>query len=398
MILRKYKDFCQLFFGRLISNCGDSIYTIVLSWYVLEVTNSAWYVGILNFLIFIPNIFSFVFGKKIDSLPKKYLLLFLEWAQLLAVLGIILGISLSGINAKLSLSIIFLCVFIASTVGLNTYTVQDALVPKIVPTKDLAKAEMYMSVAYNGTEYVFTAISGFLLSVISYIPLLFIDVLTFLSSILLFRKISFEEKIEKTNEETDFLSGLRFIWKNKVVFSITLGGAIVNFLFGGFNVYQLLIAKDVGNSAFYGLLVSACAVGTLLGTTVVANVVLQKFSLGQAFWMATAIFGVGIGSTALVHSSLVLLIIWFCSCLFLGVTHVAQKPILQTEIPNEHLGEVFSAFYTVNIPTLAIGSLFFGFVAKFLSWRLFLVLFAIAFIFISLLYFSNKKLRQYNIS
>ncbi len=398
MILRKYKDFCQLFFGRLISNCGDSIYTIVLSWYVLEVTNSAWYVGILNFLIFIPNIFSFVFGKKIDSLPKKYLLIFLEWAQLLAVLGIILGISLSGINAKLSLSIIFLCVFIASTVGLNTYTVQDALVPKIVPTKDLAKAEMYMSVAYNGTEYVFTAISGFLLSVISYIPLLFIDVLTFLSSILLFRKISFEEKIEKTNEEADFLSGLRFIWKNKVVFSITLGGAIVNFLFGGFNVYQLLIAKDVGNSAFYGLLVSACAVGTLLGTTVVANVVLQKFSLGQAFWMATATFGVGIGSTALVHSSLVLLIIWFCSCLFLGVTHVAQKPILQTEIPNEHLGEVFSAFYTVNIPTLAIGSLFFGFVAEFLSWRLFLVLFAIAFIFISLLYFSNKKLRQYNIS
>ena len=365
---------------------------------MLEVTNSAWYVGILNFLIFIPNIFSFVFGKKIDSLPKKYLLIFLEWAQLLAVLGIILGISLNGINTKLSLSIIFLCVFIASTVGLNTYTVQDALVPKIVPTKDLAKAEMYMSVAYNGTEYVFTAISGFLLSVISYIPLLFIDVFTFLSSILLFRKISFEEKIEKTSEEADFLSGLRFIWKNKVVFSITLGGAIVNFLFGGFNVYQLLIAKDVGNSAFYGLLVSACAVGTLLGTTVLANVVLQKFSLGQAFWMATAIFGVGIGSTALVHNSLVLLIIWFCSCLFLGVTHVAQKPILQTEIPNEHLGEVFSAFYTVNIPTLAIGSLFFGFVAKFLSWRLFLVLFAIAFIFISLLYFSNKKLRQYNIS
>jgi len=196
MILRKYKDFCQLFLGRLISNCGDSIYTIVLSWYVLEMTNSAWYVGVLNFLIFIPNTFSFIFGKKIDSLPKKHLLVFLELAQLLAVLGIVLGIALRGVNANLSLAIIFSCVFIASTVGLNTYTVQDALVPKIVPTKDLAKAEMYMSVAYNGTEYVFTAISGFLLSVLSYIPLLLIDVLTFLSSILLFRQISFKEKIE----------------------------------------------------------------------------------------------------------------------------------------------------------------------------------------------------------
>ncbi|WP_431770165.1 MFS transporter [Streptococcus gallolyticus] len=398
MILRKYKDFCQLFLGRLISNCGDSIYTIVLSWYVLEMTNSAWYVGVLNFLIFIPNTFSFIFGKKIDSLPKKHLLVFLELAQLLAVLGIVLGIALRGVNANLSLAIIFSCVFIASTVGLNTYTVQDALVPKIVPTKDLAKAEMYMSVAYNGTEYVFTAISGFLLSMLSYIPLLLIDVLTFLSSILLFRQISFKEKIEKTREQTDFWSGLRFIWQNKVVFSITLGGAIVNFLFGGFNVYQLLIAKDVGNSAFYGLLVSACAVGTLLGTTVVANFVLQKFSLGQAFWLATAIFGIGIGSTAMVHSRLVLLLIWFVSCLFLGITHVAQKPILQTEIPDEHLGEVFSAFYTVTIPTLAIGSLIFGYVAKTMSWRLFLVLFAMALLLVSLLYFSNRKLRHYDIS
>lgn len=398
MILRKYKDFCQLFLGRLISNCGDSIYTIVLSWYVLEMTNSAWYVGVLNFLIFIPNTFSFIFGKKIDSLPKKHLLVFLELAQLLAVLGIVLGIALRGVNANLSLAIIFSCVFIASTVGLNTYTVQDALVPKIVPTKDLAKAEMYMSVAYNGTEYVFTAISGFLLSVLSYIPLLLIDVLTFLSSILLFRQISFKEKIEKTREQTDFWSGLRFIWQNRVVFSITLGGAIVNFLFGGFNVYQLLIAKDVGNSAFYGLLVSACAVGTLLGTTVVANFVLQKFSLGQAFWLATAIFGIGIGSTAMVHSRLVLLLIWFISCLFLGITHVAQKPILQTEIPDEHLGEVFSAFYTVTIPTLAIGSLIFGYAAKTMSWRLFLVLFAMALLLVSLLYFSNRKLRHYDIS
>lgn len=139
MILKKYKDFSHVFLGRLISNCGDSIYTIVLSWYVLEMTNSAWHVGLLNFLIFIPNTFSFVFGKKIDSHPKKFLLVLLEWAQLLAVLGIIMGMCLKDINTNLSLAIIFTCVFIASTVGLNTYTVQDALVPKIVASKDLEK-------------------------------------------------------------------------------------------------------------------------------------------------------------------------------------------------------------------------------------------------------------------
>lgn len=398
MILRKNRDFCQLFFGRLISNCGDSIYTIVLSWYILEITGNALYVGILNFLIFVPNTFSFIFGKKIDILPKKYLLIYLEWVQLLAVLGIILGISLKSINSTFSLTIIFSCVFIASTVGLNTYTVQDSLVPKIVSAKDLAKAEMYMSVAYNGIEYVFTAISGFLLSMMGYVPLLFIDIFTFFMSILFFRKISFDEKIEYTNEHTDFLSGLKFIWKNKVIFSITLGASIINFLFGGLNVYQLLIARDVGNSAFYGLLVSSGAVGTLLGTTVAANFVLKKLNLGQSFWIATAIFGIGMGLIALVHDNTILLLIWFISCIFLGITHVAQKPILQTEIPDKHLGEVFSAFYSITIPTIAIGSLFFGYIATILSWRIFLVLFALSLILVSLLYFSNNQLRSYDIS
>ncbi|MEI5579275.1 hypothetical protein, partial [Streptomyces brasiliscabiei] len=88
----------QLFWGRLISNCGDTIYTIVLSWYVLEVTKSPFYVGLLNFLIFIPNTFSFVFGKKIDTLSKKSLLIILELSQLLAILGVICGIALRDIN------------------------------------------------------------------------------------------------------------------------------------------------------------------------------------------------------------------------------------------------------------------------------------------------------------
>ncbi|HEK9522371.1 TPA: MFS transporter, partial [Streptococcus equi subsp. equi] len=170
-------------------------------------------------------------------------------------------------------------------------------------------------------------------------------------------------------------SGLRFIWHNKVVLAITLGGAIANFLFASLNVYQLLIAREVGNSAFYGLLVSVSAIGTLVGTTFVANLVLQKLSVGKAFWLATTLLGTGIGLTALVPNRFGLLLLWFLSCLFLGITHVTQKPILRTEIPDEHLGEVFSAFYTVTIPTLALGSL----------------------ILISLLYFSNKMLRQYDI-
>ncbi|EFS01880.1 major facilitator family protein, partial [Listeria seeligeri FSL S4-171] len=58
----KNKNFRYLWQGRLISNAGDSIYYIVLSWYILTITNDSFWVGIVNFAIFIPNIFSFLFG------------------------------------------------------------------------------------------------------------------------------------------------------------------------------------------------------------------------------------------------------------------------------------------------------------------------------------------------
>lgn len=398
-MLKKYKDFSMLFFGRLISNCGDSIYAIILSWYMLEVTKSAWSVGLLNFLIFIPNTFAFIFGKKIDSSPKKKLLIVLEFIQLLAVAGILVGISIRNAHENLSLSLIFVCVFIASTVGLNTYTVQDALVPKLVRLHDLPKAEMYMSFAYSGTEYLFSAISGFLLSAISYIPLLIIDIFTFLGSILFFKRIKFEEKIEQTeDEDSDVLSGLRFILRNKVAFALTFGAAFANFLFGGLNVYELLIAKELGGPGLYGLIVAAGAVGALLGSTVICNYVLKKLTIGKTLWIATILFAVGIGATAFAKNQVSLLIIWLLTFVFLGITGVIQKPILQAEIPENRRGAVFSAYYTVSIPTLAIGSLFFGFIAKFLTWRGFIFVFAIGTILLGLLYFLTKPLRRYNLS
>lgn len=67
----KNQNFKYLWFGRLTSNAGDSIYYIVLSWYILQTTNSSFWVGILNFAIFIPNIFSFLFGHFIDSHDNK---------------------------------------------------------------------------------------------------------------------------------------------------------------------------------------------------------------------------------------------------------------------------------------------------------------------------------------
>ncbi|EHD1636659.1 MFS transporter [Listeria monocytogenes] len=74
----KNKNFRYLWLGRLISNAGDSMYYIVLSWYILTLTNNSFWVGVVNFAIFIPNIFSFLFGHWIDTHSKKKILTFMR--------------------------------------------------------------------------------------------------------------------------------------------------------------------------------------------------------------------------------------------------------------------------------------------------------------------------------
>ena len=72
------QNFKRLFIGRSISNVGDSLYAIGLSWYIFSLTNSSLWVGILNFALFIPNLFSFLLGDFIERTNKRKLLVFIE--------------------------------------------------------------------------------------------------------------------------------------------------------------------------------------------------------------------------------------------------------------------------------------------------------------------------------
>ncbi|WP_262393256.1 hypothetical protein [Sporolactobacillus inulinus] len=49
------KNFIALFFGRLISNIGDSLYYIAAMWLAYELGGSAFYAGLAGFLTLLPE-------------------------------------------------------------------------------------------------------------------------------------------------------------------------------------------------------------------------------------------------------------------------------------------------------------------------------------------------------
>lgn len=394
----KNKNFRYLWLGRLISNAGDSMYYIVLSWYILTLTNNSFWVGIVNFAIFIPNIFSFLFGHWIDTHSKKRSLLLCEFGQLFAILIMVISILLDFQSPLL------LCIlaFLASLFGMNTYTIQDAMTPFIIKKEQLASAQSYMSVAYNGTEYLFNALTGFLINIFSTITLLVANIFTFLFAIFSFSKI--KEPTDANNKEPEpFLKnvfkGFIELFQNKTILFIAIGGGMANFMFGGLNVYQVLIAKEQGSAIVLGLLTSTMAIGTLIGSTLLATLLLKFMKIGKVLTLCTLMFGLTmLISSYFVNSSLIIFI-WGIASTFLGVTHVVQKPFFQVLIQKEHLGKVFSALYSLSVATLPIGALLFGYFSSHnLNSSTFLLIFGGTYLLISFIYFVNKHIFKFTIS
>lgn len=382
----------MLWTGRLVSNIGDSIYAIVLSWFILEITQSALWVGILNFAIFVPNVFAFIFGQIIDKSNKKKALILAEIGQLVPITIIAIMIFIELFNPW----IICILVFIAATFGMNTYIIQDALVPQIVEEQDLPRAQTYLSFAYSGTDYLFNALAGVLISLLSYFQLIIINIFSFLLSIIFFRKIKYEtatDNNDPVSEKFNLFEGFRFILKNNLLLIITVCSLVINFVFGGLNVYQVLIAHAMGGAQYLGLLASLGAIGSLLGSSIIANVIFKYIPVGKVLVIFHLLSGLLFIMTSLVTTHKILFLsFWLLSFMMLGVTQVIQVPVLQKLIPSQKIGTVMSSFYTLTVTSLPLGALFFGTIGENLSGRIFLAIFGITLFLISVCYFSSKNI------
>ncbi|RDX02440.1 MFS transporter [Listeria kieliensis] len=395
----KNQNFKYLWLGRLVSNAGDSIYYMVLSWYILQITKDSFWVGLINFAIFIPNVFSFVFGHWIDRGRKKKALMLLETGQLVSVAMMALTIGL-GVTSPILLAIL---AFLAASFGMNTYAIQDALMPKIVARKDLPSAQRYMSFAYNGTEYLFNAVTGFLIQLFSTVTLLLMNVVSFIGAIVSFWKLEDVEKKESLKQEdegsfkTNLFKGFSEIWRNRAILLIVSCGGLANFLFGGLNVYQVLIADEQGSAIILGLLTSSMAIGTLIGSTVGAALFARFMSLGKTLTLATSLYGVCIVISGFYAHSVGIIVGLGIANLFLGITHVVQKPFFQVLVPEKHLGKVFTAAASSGVAALPAGSLFFGIFSDYISSSYFLYLFGAIYLMIGIIYWKNKAIFQFHL-
>lgn len=189
-------------------------------------------------------------------------------------------------------------------------------------------------------------------------PTLIVDSLTFFCSFFLLFSIRHEEIHVTAKKEpasfkailADIREGLHFIFHEKEVFFLLTIAAFVNFFIAAFNYLIPFSNQLFDDKTSYALLLSMGAAGSILG----AIFARRLFQNSRNSILLTLAFS-GLGIAAITPMSLLHFPIFLITAgnlifeFFLTIFNIHFFSMVQTKVPNELLGRVFSSIFTVAV-------------------------------------------------
>ena len=368
-IALRHRNFRLFWFGQLISLTGTWMQSIGQAWLVLQLTHSAWLLGVVGALQFLPVMLLSLFGGVLaDRLPKRKVLLFTQsFAMLQATVLWILVVS-GHIQ-------IWEVLVLASLLGLtNSFDMptRQAFVVEMVGREDLPNAIALNSSVFNMARVVGPGLGGLIIAFLGIAPLFLLNAISFVPVIVGLALIRSNElhalaKRSTTSAETSKQStfqslreGLTYVVHTPSVLLIIAVIGIIS-LFGiNFNVILPLFATDVLHSGAlgFGFLSAAFGLGALCSALWLAwgN---RKPSV-QYLLIAALVFSVFEVFFALSHLYVLSLILIAAVGFAMIAFSANSNTALQTVTPDHLRGRVLSVYMVVFAGSVPLGNLFTG--------------------------------------
>src|SRR5260370_28187942 len=200
----RHRNFRLFWFGQLISLIGTWMQSIGQAWLVLELTHSAWLLGVVGALQFLRIMLLSLFGGVLaDRLPKRKVLLFTQSFAMLqaAVLWILVA------SGHIQIwEVLVLASLLGLTNSLDMPTGQ-VFVVEMVGREDLPNAIALNSSVFNMARVVGPGLGGLIIAFLGITPLFLLNAISFVPVIVGLALIRMNElyalaKRTTTNGET----------------------------------------------------------------------------------------------------------------------------------------------------------------------------------------------------
>ena len=363
----RHRNFRLFYTGQAISLLGSWMQAVALSWLVLILTNSSFYLGLVSALQSLPIlIFSFLGGVVADQ-ARKHRLLFATQGGMMAV-----AIALGSLVAFDLVTIWVLCllVFLAGTALAFDIPIRQAFIVELVGKPDLPNAIALNSTMFNGTRVMGPALAGLLIGQVGLSNCFLINALSFLGVLLalFWMKLPPPEDIPRTSIR-EALGELRdFVRENHDLKLILILMTAVAILGHSYYVLVPILARDVlgAGPQGFGLLMAVSGLGAFSGGLALARRLTRRPPM-PSFLGGLALFLLGLLALSLVRDYYLAL----GAMALIGVGMVTQlstgNSLLQLNVPDQMRGRIMSLFSLIIIGSVPFGSMLYGIVATYLG-------------------------------
>jgi MFS family permease len=269
--LRNY-DFRMFWSGNFLSNIGTWMQNVAQSWLVLTLTaNSAFWLGVVSFAGSIPFLLFTLFGGVVaDRVDKRRLLLVTQ--SIMMVLAFILA-TLTWLKVITVWELVVLAFLNGMAMAMNAPSYQ-ALVPRLVPRKDLTNAIALNSAQFNLSRILGPTLGGYAMALLGMAGNFYLNGLSFLAVLWALTRIRYpaEEERDHPGLMDSLRQGFTYLRGEPQMYVLVWMTAVTSFLVIPFITFIPFFARMQLNLGETGLgwLLAFSGFGSVTGAVSVA--------------------------------------------------------------------------------------------------------------------------------
>lgn len=354
-------DFARLWVAQASSQMGDRVHQLALMWWTMQATGSLAYTGAVLIATTLPAVLlSPVAGALADRWPRQPLMLGCDGLRALLTLGL----AYLALTNQLTFPIVMVAsAMLAALTALFT-PANMAMVPLLVPKKDLMQANAMVETTMHGAGLVGPAIGGVVVAAAGVGGAFALNALSFAVSGLALLRIKFPPAPAIADREPFWHSlggGFRLLRAQPTIGGLLACFAVLNF----FSISVLLFLPYFAKTQFQvgatglGFMEAAIALGMFTGALTAGHLAngRKRFPVILGAMLGTSATFVAMGLFP--HYGLHLALLALTGALFGGM-NVVVMAFFQTRVPPNEMGRFMGVLTSVVFALMPVSNGVFG--------------------------------------
>lgn len=355
-----HRDFRIYFTGQGISTLGKWVQQVALSWLTYQLTGSAFLLGVITFLVLVPQLLvGPLAGAWIDRHDKRKLLIAVQCTLVVQSLSLAL---LTWWGAMDSTVLVLMALLLGI---LNAFEVplRQALIGSFVASPaDLPNALVLNAMLVNAARFIGPPLAGVLIAVGGEAGCFLLTALAFMALLAGLMNTQAAPSARALGSTAEVLrEGLHYIWRTWRVRRLMISVVVVNLLASCYTVLLPILAADTyaGNARTLGWLWGAAGAGAFIATLfLMFNGALRQLNrfIVASIWLCVLALLVLAMHAPLVVALLALALLGFG----ITVNNVSSNMLLQSDAPAELRGRIVAFYISMRFGFEAVGGLLVG--------------------------------------